>query len=151
MAAPSKDGFLPPRDVRSVLGISRTYLEKLRKTGKLQTVKDEHGVHQFSRAEVLALARRRHVKVDKVAASIAVQVFEFFRDGYELPEIVMQTGQSPETIRGLYREYKTPLNGETAKERGERLRREEQADREKSRELDRELEARLERTGKAKP
>jgi hypothetical protein len=44
-----------------------------------------------------------------VHGTIAAEVFQLFREGVELPEIVMKTQQAPLTIRKLYEEYRRPL------------------------------------------
>ena len=103
MQSLKKSQFLSPAEAKNILGISRSYLQKLEKQGRVSSIKDERGIHRYSRSEIAALALRRHVKVDKVHASIAVQVFELFQAGMQLPDIVIRTGQSPATIRTLWK------------------------------------------------
>jgi len=126
-------------------GYSRARIQQLRREGRLKSVVDTKGIHLHALADVLALARRHHVKVERVQASIAVQVFELFQAGMKLPDIVIRTGQTPQTVRELWEEYKRPLEGETSAERAERLHREEKELEGRARELERELEAKLHR------
>jgi len=142
---PKKSSFLSPFEARTLLGISRSYLQKLEKKGQVASVIDHRGIHQYSRSEIAALALRRHVKVDRVHASIAVKVFELFEAGYEFPYIVIHTGQSPATVRALWAEYKRPLDGESVKAHAERLKREQTEHDAKMREVQQELETKLQR------
>jgi hypothetical protein len=138
-------GFLTPLEARTLLGVSRTYLRDLGKKGRLTTFADERGVHRYSRAEVLALARRRHVRVADVKADKAAMVFQFFEDGYSLPAIVIQCGMHPETVRELYKEYKRPLDGETAEDHAARLAKDDAAHEKRMAALDRDLEKKMRR------
>jgi Helix-turn-helix domain len=145
VGSPRNGQFLSPQEARTILGISRSYLQKLERQGKVSSIKDERGIHRYSRSEIAALALRRHVKVDRVHGTIAVQVFELFQAGMELPDIVIRTGQSPATIRSLWEEYKRPLDGETVKAHQARLLREQKEHDARMREVQRELETKLQR------
>lgn len=139
---------LTQQEARTILGLSRPSLIDLERQGKLHTVRSEGGHRTYIRDEVVALARKRHVKVDRVAASIAVAVFEMFKDGYELPEIVIQTGQSPATIRDLFAEYTTPLRRETPEAASKRLAEEQRAFDERMRHLDDEIAKKRKRSSR---
>ncbi len=132
-------------DVRKMTGYSRARIQQLTKSGELPSVMSESGAYLYELADVQAIARRRHVKVDKVQAMIAVEVFELFQAGMKLPDIVIRTCQNPRTIRELWVEFKRPLEHETHAERAERLLREQKELDDRARELDRELESKLRR------
>jgi hypothetical protein len=147
--ASSRKQWLRAGDVRRMTGYSRTRIQQLTQSGKLPSVKSDSGAYLYELADVTAIARRRHVKVDKVHASIAVEVFELFQAGMKLPDIVIRTGQSPQTIRDLWEEFKRPLEHETNAERGERLLREQKELDDRARELELELESKLKRKAHA--
>lgn len=97
-------------DVMRILGCSRALTYKYEQKGKLRAVIDAKGVHHFARSDVIELARARgRPFADRVEASVAAECFRLFRMHVELPEVVMQTKQTPATVRALYLEYKTPL------------------------------------------
>jgi hypothetical protein len=104
--------MLTRADVMRILGCSRALTFKLEARGKLRAVVDAKRVHHFARVDVLELARTRgRPFTDRVEASVAAECFRLFRLGLALPEIVMQTKQTPATVRALFAEYKTPLEG----------------------------------------
>jgi hypothetical protein len=95
-----------------MLGCSRTRVRQFEAEGRLRAVEiDDKGIHHYLLSDLQALVRERGngVAPDRVHGTIAAQVFKMFREGVELPEIVMQTQQSPMTIRQLYEEYSRPL------------------------------------------
>lgn len=109
------DGMLRRVDVQRILGCSRSLTFHLEQQGKLKAVIDRDGVHLFLRTDVLELARLRgRPHADKIAGTIAAEIFRLFREGTELPEIVMMTQQSPATVRALYNEFRRPLEPETS-------------------------------------
>src|SRR5260370_1455963 len=143
--ASSRKQWLRSGDVRKMTGYSHARIQQLTKSGELPSVMSESGAYLYELADVQAIARRRHVKVDKVQAMIAVEVFELFQAGMKLPDIVIRTCQNPRTIRELWVEFKRPLEHETHAERAERLLREQKELDDRARELDRELESKLRR------
>jgi hypothetical protein len=99
-------------DVMRMLGCSKALTIKLERRGKLRAVIDAKGVHHFARVDVIELARTRgRPFAERVEASVQAECFKLFRLGLELPEVVMQTKQTSATVRALYLEYKTPLEG----------------------------------------
>lgn len=112
-------GSFTRREAARVLGCSRTRVEQLEKEGKIHCLPfdkaDGRATHYFARAEVLALARvRGRPNADRVHGTIAAQIFELFRQTVDFPEIVIQTQQSPATVRALYAEYRRPLEAPPA-------------------------------------
>jgi DNA-binding transcriptional MerR regulator len=93
------------------IGCSKTRVRQYEQDGRLHAVTiDDKGVHHYARDEVEAFARTRsHASADRVHGTVAAEVFQLFREGVELPEIVMKTQQAPLTIRKLYEEYRRPL------------------------------------------
>jgi hypothetical protein len=93
------------------IGCSKTRVRQYEQDGRLHAVSiDDKGVHHYAREEIEAFARTRsHASADRVHGTIAAEVFQLFREGVELPEIVMKTQQAPLTIRKLYEEYRRPL------------------------------------------
>jgi hypothetical protein len=106
---PTETAMLTRGEVARILGCSRRRIAQFEEAGRLRAIVDGKGVHHFARADVLAFAKNRVVHADKVAGTIAADVFRLFREGVELPEIVMQTQQSPATIRSLWEEFRRPL------------------------------------------
>ncbi|MGH7434235.1 MAG: hypothetical protein ACRENE_01005 [Polyangiaceae bacterium] len=91
-----------------MLGVTLTRVRQLEASGKLRAMVDERGVHTFDPREVAAYARTRPAR-RQVDGQLAATVFRMIRDGYPLREIVIETSQSPETIRNLHAEYLRPL------------------------------------------
>ncbi len=97
-------------EVARFLGCSRRRIHQLQAEGRIHSVLDAQGWHVFSRAEVIAFAERRgRTHADKTHGTVAAEVFRLFREGVELPEVVMQTKQAPATVRALWEEYRRPL------------------------------------------
>jgi len=104
------EGLLLRHQVATLLGMTRTGVTHLLERGKLQSTRDAKGRHLFSRADVLEYARLRGRPLrERQEGSTAAKVFEFFREGRDLPDIVIETGLSPALVRQLYAEYKEPL------------------------------------------
>ena len=49
------------------------------------------------------------VVADEDKGKIAARLFDLFEQGWELPAIVMETGESPTVVRAMFEEYRTPL------------------------------------------
>jgi hypothetical protein len=102
--------------VASIVGVTDRRIAQLEAEGVLHATIDERGVHRFRREEVTAYAIRRTNRKAATRdqrhdghAEIAAQVFELFRQGVELPDIVIMMKLSPSVIRELYSEYTLPL------------------------------------------
>jgi hypothetical protein len=105
-------GMVTRIDVQRILGVSRTMTRKLEEGGKLMATIDANGLHLFLRSDVIELARiRGRGVVGRAAESpkVAQMLFDMFERGLELPQIVMESGQSPVTVRAMYEQYRTPL------------------------------------------
>ena len=94
-----------------LLGCSRRWIQKLQRRGRLHSIIDGSGVHHFARADVLAFAQANG-RVGHANGSLVARVFAMFRERVDFPEIVIQTEQTPATIRALYDEYRRPLGVE---------------------------------------
>jgi hypothetical protein len=112
------DDRLTRMQVARLVGCSKTQVRNYERRGILRPSVDGKGVHWFLKAEVAALARKKESRADARAAradkrdrlgELAARVFFLFREGVELPEIVIETKRSPELIRRLYDEYRRPL------------------------------------------
>jgi hypothetical protein len=89
-------------------------VRKYEQNGTLHPTVDEKGVHRFARDEVLTLERARGHREGAggaVTGELAAKVFELFRDGVSLPDIVIGTKQSPATIAALWDDYRRLENG----------------------------------------
>lgn len=90
------------------LGVTLTRVRQIEKAGKLHPQPDADGVQTFSRQEVVAFVHSRPPR-KKTDGAIAARAFQMFKDGFPFPEIVIETMQSPETVRRLFEEYRRPL------------------------------------------
>jgi hypothetical protein len=95
-------------EVARALGVTLTRVRALETSGKLSPVADTRGVHTFDRREVAAYVRTRPAR-RQLDGKIAAVVFRMIRDGFALNAIVIETEQSPETIRKLFAEYRRPF------------------------------------------
>ena len=94
--------------VAKVLGISISRVRALEQAGQLKPEVTPDGVRIFKPKEILAFAKRRAPR-RQVDGEIAAKVFRMFKDGYPFADIVIETMQSPETVRKLHVEYRKPL------------------------------------------
>jgi hypothetical protein len=92
------------------LGVSISRVRQLEREGKLLAHVDEQGVHTFEPRAIGALAKRRTSR-RQVDGEIAARVFRMIADGFPLRDIVIETAQSPETVRKLHAEYSRPFGG----------------------------------------
>jgi hypothetical protein len=103
-------GMVTRGEVQRILGLSRAGTRKAESAGKLSATIDDRGRHLFLRTEVLELARiRGKTWREKDSGKTAARLFDLFEQGWELPAIVMETGESPTIVRALYEEYRQPL------------------------------------------
>jgi hypothetical protein len=97
-------------DAARFLGVSKTRIRQYERTGRLTVFRDERGRGWFPRAAVVELARTHpRANADRVHGTIAAEIFGLFRQGVELPEIVIKTQQAPATVRALFEEYSRAL------------------------------------------
>jgi MerR HTH family regulatory protein len=105
--------FFSPVETRRLLGCSRALLRKYERKGRLHPVRDARGDRLYARAEVLRLCEQRS-SIAHVEGQVAARVFDLFNRGTPLPDIVIETGLPPRTVRALFREYTTPLRAPRA-------------------------------------
>ena len=130
--------------VATLLGVSVSAVRRWERRKELHPIKDRDGIHRFDRQEVAELAAKRG-RVTKATGDIAAQVFDLFRRGMKLGDIVIETKQTPTAVRALYLEWTTPLGAKP--EDPELVEQREQASHEEMmREWDREQHARRRRT-----
>ena len=99
-------GMLLRHQVAWILGVTPSGVQRMQERGKLRSVRDPEGRDLFARVDVFELARLRRLPSHRCFDdAVAAQVFEMFRAGWDLPEIVIETGESPRTIRALHEEY----------------------------------------------
>lgn len=117
------DGTLGDRlsrsEVAEVLGVSYARVCDLQKHNKLLGHRDpETGRYQFECAIVYKLAAQRAERaidgtkrgsVAELDGRLVARIFEYFKLGWSLVDVVCKEQLSPAVVRGLYREYKTPL------------------------------------------
>ncbi|HEU5316783.1 MAG TPA: hypothetical protein VFX49_11780 [Chloroflexota bacterium] len=114
------------RDVAKRLGRHISSVRNYERDGSLPFIRRDGRV-LFEPAAVDALAaklgapqperrRRRTSPTMRVRGELAAKVFSLIRSGMSLPEIVIAAKLPPETVRELWREYRTPF------EQGERER-----------------------------
>jgi excisionase family DNA binding protein len=140
-------GPLAPAEVCKALGVSRQRVGALVKEGILHPTRDARGVRLFDRAEVLAYAQSRK-SAPRARGKVAARVFELFARRWGLRAIVMDTLQTPEEIRRLWREWMRPLNAdadEAEEARAEAFSRGVEAWADRQRQLARDEEPRSER------
>jgi hypothetical protein len=105
-SAPAPAGMLLRDEVAWILGVTPTGIRRMQEMGKLRSVRDHEGRDVFARVDVFELERLRRLPRHRCFDdAVAAQVFEMFRAGWDLPEIVIETGESPRMIRELYEEY----------------------------------------------
>jgi hypothetical protein len=117
MAERREPDSLTRLQVARLLQCSKALVRKYERNGELHPTVDAKGVHRFARAEVLAVGRLRGHRLTtngEVSGELAAKVFELLRDGLSLPEIVIATRQPPETIRGLWDQYRRLQGGDSA-------------------------------------
>jgi hypothetical protein len=105
--------------VGEIVGVSEPRIRQLEEQGKLHATIDERGVHRFDKKEVRAYAVKRAARIAERGspgvqrsdgrAVIAAEVFQLFKQGVELPDIVILLSISPTLVRELYSEYTLPL------------------------------------------
>jgi hypothetical protein len=109
MGAPKKSAMWRRADVAKCLGIHVTRVRQLEAAGKLKASEiDANGVHLFDPRVIARMAKTRPAR-RVVDGELAATVFGMFANGYPLRLIVIETRQSPETIRKLHAEYLRPL------------------------------------------
>ena len=94
-----------------MLGVSRTRVRQLEGQA-LHPKKNESGVYQFDRTEVLRLVASRTGPTSpkpSIPGHLVAHVFRLFRAGTPLVEIVIETELDLDVIESLYERYKTPL------------------------------------------
>lgn len=101
-----KPKHLTRAQVAAQLGVSKATVRRLEKRKELRPRKGKGDVRLFDPAEVAGVqARSRGMSRGEVASA----VFTRFERGEPLGRIVIDLRLDPETVRGLYREFRTPL------------------------------------------
>jgi hypothetical protein len=120
-STPAPAGMLLRHQVAWILGVTPSGVQRMQERGKLRSVRDLEGRDLFARVDVFELARLRRLASHRcVDAAVAAQVFEMFRAGWDLPEIVIETGESPRTIRALHEDYPNRFHSRRDARRGRR-------------------------------
>jgi hypothetical protein len=112
---------LSRREVARALGVTKSAVRYLERTGQLHAIPDANGEATFVRADVIAYAAKRLRRASRNHRSgdgglIAADIFARFAAAESvgrlelcLPEIVRATCAPPALVRALYAEYRTPL------------------------------------------
>ncbi len=111
----AKSEFITRIDVQHLLGVDRSKVKRMQRSGELPSVRDERGIHRFPRELVEQMAGARGRIVGAAPGPITAKAFAMFAQGKTWQEVVIALEQPTEVVRDLLAKYREKDEPSSAK------------------------------------